>query len=256
VELADLSRGAISRPTFGASLRTARLSRNVTLEAVAAHTKINPGFFRDLERDDLSKWPANQFYRESYLRAYAEAVGLDAGKVIDAFRRELVPAATSNSTAPAAKPRRLTPVTIPIILALTFITAYSVARWMAAPQNAPADSGDSAQPPARGGPVSSSQNGLATTQPVVAPLQTPAPVDLGHIEGELVITSTPPGARVVVNGIGRGPTPVVVRFLQPGAYTVRFVLPGYSAAMRTAAISPERLRVRVSATLKEIPPIQ
>ena len=62
MELVHLSR-AIPQPTLGAGLRAARLGRNITIEAVAARTKLNPGFFRDLERDDLSKWPANQFYR-------------------------------------------------------------------------------------------------------------------------------------------------------------------------------------------------
>jgi hypothetical protein len=68
-----------------------------------------------------------------------------------------------------------------------------------------------------------------------------------------MITSTPPGARVLVNGIGRGPTPARVRFLPPGSYTVRFLLPGYTAAIRTAEISPKRLQARVSATLEPAP---
>ena len=136
MELVHLSR-AIPQPTLGASLRAARLGRNITIEAVAARTKLNPGFFRDLERDDLSKWPANQFYRESYLRGYAEAVGLDPADVIDAFRREFVPAGTSGATGTATQ-RRVTPVTIPIIIAITFVTLYSLARWTPAGQNDPA----------------------------------------------------------------------------------------------------------------------
>ena len=121
--VASFVRAEIPQSTLGASLRAARLGRNISIEAVAAHTKLNPGFFRDLERDDLSKWPANQFYRESYLRGYAEAVGLDPAEVIGAFRREFVPAGTSGATA-AATQRRVTPVTIPIITAITFVTVY------------------------------------------------------------------------------------------------------------------------------------
>ena len=134
--LVHLSR-AIPQPTLGASLQAARLGRNITIEAVAAHTKLNPGFFRDLERDDLSKWPASQFYRESYLRGYAEAVGLDPAEVIEAFRHEFVPAGTSGATATATQ-RRLTPVTIPIIIAITFAALYSLARWTPAVQGDPA----------------------------------------------------------------------------------------------------------------------
>jgi hypothetical protein len=254
VELVHLSRDAVDRPTLGASLRAARLGRNVTLEAVAAHTKINAGFFRDLERDDLSKWPANQFYRESYLRAYAEAVGLDPAEVIEAYRYDFDPSVISGGAATATTQRRLTPVTIPIIVAITFVTLYSLARWMTTVQgDAPVGVRTSAaQPPA----VESASPPLPevpTAEPATPPPDASAPVDLDQIEGELMITSTPPGARVLVNGIGRGPTPARVRFLPPGSYTVRFLLPGYSAEIRNAEISPKRLQVRVSATLEPTP---
>jgi cytoskeletal protein RodZ len=259
---------------LGASLRAARLGRNITLEAVAAHTKINAGFFRDLERDDLSKWPANQFYRESYLRAYAEAVGLDPAEVIDAFRHELVAAGEWNAPAPAAEQRRLTPVTIPIILAVTFVTLYSLARWTAALPEDPAAGGgaqlklsptntvklsptniESAAPPAAVDPVSPARNEVQTTEPAPSP-ENSQPVDLDQLEGEMVIVSTPPGARVLVNGVARGTTPARVQFLPPGSYTVRFLMPGYSAVMRNATISPERLRARVSATLEPRQPAE
>ena len=262
MELVHLSR-AIPQPTLGASLRAARLGRNITIEAVAAHTKLNPGFFRDLERDDLSKWPASQFYRESYLRGYAEAVGLDPAEVIEAFRREFVPAGTSGATATATQ-RRVTPVTISIIVAITFVTLYSLARRTPAVESDPAAgvTASAALPvpvesltPSQN-PVESltpSKNEVAMPEPAASPPEASATVDLDHIEGELMITSTPPGARVVVNGIGRGPTPARVRFLPPGSYTVRFLLPGYSGTIRNAEISPKRLRVGVSATLEPVP---
>lgn len=257
MELVHLSRGAIPQPSLGASLRAARLGRNITLEAVAAHTKINAGFFRDLERDDLSKWPSGQFYRESYLRAYADAVGLDPAEVIDAYRHELASAATSGTVASTTTRRRLTPVTIPIILAVTFVTVYSVARWMTAVQGNAPDSGTASAPrPAAvetAGP-SQTETDIQTPEPAAPAPDAPATVDPGQIEGELIITSTPSGARVLVNGIARGPTPARVRFLPPGSYTVRFLLPGYSAAIRNADITPKRLRVPVSATLQPAPP--
>ena len=256
MELVHLSRGAIPQPSLGASLRAARLGRNITLEAVAAHTKINAGFFRDLERDDLSKWPANQFYRESYLRAYADAVGLDPAEVIDGYRHEFMSAGTSGTAASTTTRRRLTPVTIPIILAITFVTVYSLARWMTSIQGeAPAGTSASAARPAAiesAGPPATDNN-VPTTEPAAPASDEPATVDVDQIEGELIITSTPPGARVLVNGIGRGPTPARVRFLPPGSYTVRLLLPGYTAAMRNVDITPRRLRVRVSATLEPAP---
>jgi cytoskeleton protein RodZ len=254
MELVHLSRDAIPRPTLGATLRAARLGRNITLETVAAHTKINLGFFRDLERDDLSKWPANQFYRESYLRGYAQAVGLDPVEVVDAFRREFVPAGTSGATATATQ-RRLTPVTIPVIIAITFVALYSLARWTTAVQRDPAAgvSASSVAPPAVVESTTPPPNEVPTAEPVAPPPDAPATADLDQIEGELMITSTPPGARVLVNGIGIGPTPARARFLPPGSYTVRFLLPGHSSAIRNAEISPTRLRAHVSARLEPAP---
>lgn len=262
MELVQHSRDALPRPTLGASLRAARLDRNISLETVAAHTKINVRFFRDLERDDLSHWPTNQFYRESYLRGYAEAVGLDPAEVIAAFRRELVVdgsrsvAGNSNVTTTATQ-RRLTPVTIPIIIAVTFVSVYSLARWTAAVQPDPTSVATtspatrSLAPPAASEPASPPQIKLPTAVP--PPPDAPAAVDLEQVEGELLITSSPSGAHVVVNGIGRGPTPARVRFLPPGSYAVRFLLPGYASTTRTAEISPARLRVRVSAKLEPAP---
>jgi cytoskeletal protein RodZ len=247
--------GTVLPPTFGASLRAARLSRNITLDAVAAHTKINRAFFQDLERDDLSKWPTSQFYRESYLRAYAVAIGLNPGEVIAGFRRELATAGDSSRSDPSSRQRRLTPVTIPIILAVTFVVAYALARWLApAPQAAPAAA------PAPAPPAVELSGGESASQPGVdAPAQEPAPLKLQSLtiiepepqqaNGELEITSEPAGARVTVNGIGRGTTPVRVQFLPPGAYTIRFVLPGHTSVTLQATIRPDRPRAQVSATL-------
>jgi cytoskeleton protein RodZ len=253
VELIDDSRGTVPKTTFGASLRALRLSRNIALDAVAAHTKINLAFFQDLERDDLSKWPSNQFYRESYLRAYAEAIGLDPREVIDGFRRELGSAGAASTTAQSSKPRRLTPVTIPIILAVTFGVAYSLARWRAPALNAPSSAVEEPTAVAPAAIDSSRAPQLeprSTNPPPSAPVAT-ASVEADATEGELLITSTPPGARVLVNGIGRGLTPLRVRYLTPGSYTIRLVHPGYQSVTRQATISRERLSVPVSATLEE-----
>jgi hypothetical protein len=181
---------------------------------------------------------------------------LDPAEVIDAFRREFVPPETPDAT-PAATKRRLTPVTIPIILAITFVALYSLARLTTAVQtDAAPGATDSVAQPAINESTSPSQNVVPTAAPVEPappPQNAPATVGLDQVEGELMITSNPPGARVLVNGIGRGPTPARVRFLPPGSYTVRFVLPGYSSATRSADISPARLQVRVSATLEPAP---
>ena len=51
---------------------------------MAENSKISVSLFRDLERDDVSRWPSGIF-RRSFIRAYAEAVGLDADETTREF---------------------------------------------------------------------------------------------------------------------------------------------------------------------------
>ncbi len=254
VELVDHSGGGLSSSTFGASLRAARLSRNISLDDVAAHTKINSTYLQDLEKNDLSKWPSSQFYRESYVRAYAEAIGLDPREVIDGFRREVAAGEASILAAPSPKPRRLTPVTIPIILAVTFVLAYVLVRWVA---HVPGTQAVAVGRAAAAMPAEAKKADTSTKEPAapqaraIAPV---APVEPKPVAGELLITSTPSGAQVMVNGIGRGRSPVRVQSLSAGSYNVRFVLPGHRSVTQRATISPERSRVEVSVTLEPAAP--
>ncbi|HWF85162.1 MAG TPA: helix-turn-helix transcriptional regulator [Vicinamibacterales bacterium] len=59
---------------FGARLRQQRERRGISLAAVADALKIKRSLLADLERGDLSHWPAGIF-RRAFLREYAEAIG-------------------------------------------------------------------------------------------------------------------------------------------------------------------------------------
>src|SRR3989442_11289217 len=69
---------------FGNRLRLERERRRITLASIAANTKIGLTLLQGLERDDVSRWPSGIF-RRSFIRAYAEAVGLDAGAIAREF---------------------------------------------------------------------------------------------------------------------------------------------------------------------------
>ena len=235
------SQGAIVEH-LGEVLRAARLSHNLTLDAIQARTKLRRQFFEDLERDDLSKWPSSPFYRESYLRAYADAVGLDPRDVVHRYRSEHGAIDVENAAPPMSRPRRLTPVTIPLILAVTFAIAYVTGRLLSPVPEEQAVS----TPPSPAARVEAI-SGRHTD--VVLPAEAAA-VEVGDIEGELLITSTPSGAHVTVNGLGRGLTPVRVRFLPVGSYTIRFVRPGHPSVTRHVTISPDRQQARVSAAFE------
>jgi transcriptional regulator with XRE-family HTH domain len=96
---------------LGRRLRSERERRLITLESIAANTKINIGLLRDLERDDVSRWPSGIF-RRAFIRSYAEALGLDADEIASEFldrhpdvaRLETVAALVAKGESP--KPRQ------------------------------------------------------------------------------------------------------------------------------------------------------
>jgi transcriptional regulator with XRE-family HTH domain len=70
--------------SLGRRLRSERERRLITLESIAATTKINISLLRDLERDDATRWPSGIF-RRSFVRSYAEAIGLDGDEIVQEF---------------------------------------------------------------------------------------------------------------------------------------------------------------------------
>jgi len=70
---------------LGRRLRFERERRRIALESIAERTKISIGLLKDLERDQLSRWP-NGIFRRSFIRAYAEAIGLDPDDTLKEFQ--------------------------------------------------------------------------------------------------------------------------------------------------------------------------
>ena len=76
----------LEQETFGPVLRAARERRGVTLKQLAAETKLSVELWEALEDNNLARWPKRVFAR-SYIRDYAERVGLDADEVVNEFCR-------------------------------------------------------------------------------------------------------------------------------------------------------------------------
>jgi transcriptional regulator with XRE-family HTH domain len=97
-------------PSFGRRLRLGRERLGISLEAIAASTKINRSLLADLERDDVSKWPGG-IYRRAFVREYAAAIGLPAELVVaefnELFPEEGTPADTRTQRAEPSKELRL-----------------------------------------------------------------------------------------------------------------------------------------------------
>ncbi len=102
---------------LGARLREARERRHIDIAAIAASTKVSPALYEGLERDDVSRWPAGIF-RRSFVRDYAQAIGLDPEatlrEFLEQFPEPLAQGAAAPTDDPTPRPRRP-----PAILRLT-----------------------------------------------------------------------------------------------------------------------------------------
>jgi cytoskeletal protein RodZ len=110
-------------PTFGARLRYERERRQIALKSIAESTKIGVSLLEGLERDDVSRWPSGIF-RKSFVRSYAEAIGLDAEPIVAEFVERYPDPLQIVSTAsvhPTGKPS-----SVPLSIKLTIIWSGSV----------------------------------------------------------------------------------------------------------------------------------
>ena len=71
---------------FGPNLRRVRIQRGVSLERISADTNVGIALWAGLERNDLSRWPTG-IYARAYVRAYAQAIGVDPESTVDEFCR-------------------------------------------------------------------------------------------------------------------------------------------------------------------------
>jgi transcriptional regulator with XRE-family HTH domain len=70
--------------SFGRRLRRERERRQIALASIAENSKIKASLFEELERDDASHWPSGVF-RRAFIRAYADAIGLDPEAIAREF---------------------------------------------------------------------------------------------------------------------------------------------------------------------------
>jgi len=76
---------ATSEPTFGAWIKQLRLDRKVSLEEIAAVTKVHIGQLRMIEEDDWKDLPASAFVR-GFLVCYARHLELDEEDVLRRYK--------------------------------------------------------------------------------------------------------------------------------------------------------------------------
>jgi transcriptional regulator with XRE-family HTH domain len=103
--------------SFGARLRYERERRQIALKSIAESTKIGLSLLEGLERDDVARWPSGIF-RKSFIRSYAEAIGLEPDTIVREFI-ERYPDPLEVHTAPqeVITPQSASPLSIRLTIA-------------------------------------------------------------------------------------------------------------------------------------------
>ena len=259
--------GPVGPAAFGASLRAQREARKQTLQQIAEITKIATRHLQSLERGDIRHWPGG-VYRRAMVRAYAEAIGLDAPETVrrflEVFSEE--PDASAVAAEAAAQPdrhgasiiRRAAPI-VGIVgaaaaalmligwYAVSYIRGAANADRVSTPPSAPPETLATIEttPTPLPDPVSDNAGPLAGTSGTAREDSSDAVGEdvtsvTAPVEGELRVQSDPDGAQVTVNGIGWGRTPVTIKYLPMGEKRVRLTKDGYQSAERRIDITAER----------------
>jgi cytoskeletal protein RodZ len=230
IEPADVEPVPEALPTAGERLRAAREQQKLSLEDVAAQTRIPQRHLASIETGEWDSLPAPT-YTIGFAKNYAATVGLDRAEIGDQLREEMGGqrfAATSADVFEPADPRRTMPKSLVIgavIAAVLLIALMSFLnrRSLDQPdQNTPNSAAESSAPAPPG-------------QPTATPAVPPA------ASGSVVLTATG-AAWIQVTDQGKT---LFEGELQPGqSYTV----PATATAPMLKAGKPEALKVTVGAT--------
>jgi transcriptional regulator with XRE-family HTH domain len=237
---------------LGALLRRARLGRGLTLEQISKETKIPRRHLEALEHDNVAAVPG-EFYRRAEIRAYARAVRLDQDIALAELDRAERPPVAGGAIVKRALPQKPAIFRKRVLIAIGVLGAAAV-LGRAMGERAPALDTHAQMPQrthqlARAIPSSPSVGSLPVAIEPAVPVSAasnsnvPVTTDPGETRisadaaTELVVTTDPPGARVTVNGIGWGTTPVTIRYLPAGQKRIRVTKEGYASEERMVRVT-------------------
>jgi cytoskeleton protein RodZ len=268
VQTANSSDGCTSHPglrgdgsSLGGLLRHARELRGLTLQEIAKETKLPQRHLEALEQDNLALLPAG-FYQRAEIRAYARAVGLDQTILLAHLDSTLKPAEARGAPrdiSRTSEPQIRRAYTVIVLTVLTVgMFGYAISERMrtstpAMPQReqsepfAPVSTSSKSTVPdsteatdavkasdVRVGVSTESAEPRQFAEPrqSAGPRQPAEPRRSTESVTELVVTTEPAGARITVNGIAWGVSPVTIRHLPPGDKRIRVTREGYAAQER------------------------
>ena len=265
---------------FGEFLRHARERRGLTIQQVSSETKIPPRLLDALEHGRLFEAPGRTYQRGEVI-AYAKAVGLDRGVALARLEQALQtiqsePQAAPDAQAAARRRTGLRPFLLIGVIGAAMVVAMT---WPPVPfswnDKAAAARGGSDGPAAgaaalpraqaRGAATDVASKDVSSVDPAqgsagesravsanqaiagnAGAAQIPSETsEAPSTQADLVIVSTPPGARVTIDGIGWGTTPVRIRYLPPGVKRIRVTKDGYSAEDVIVQLAAETATVTI-----------
>ena len=250
---------------FGDFLRQARERRGLTLQQIARETKIPFRHLDALEHGNLSDVPQG-IYRRAEIRAFAQSVGLDQSVALAELERALQASQPRKQTQPSAlrRPvRHLNRGVVAAIIGLSALAASALSLWtrgtstLTEPQpsvridTAASASATSTSPAST--PVTPAVAEPAVDSPIpqaVVAVEAPLAALPSVEDGELTIVTEPAGARVTIDGMGRGTTPLTVAHLPFGLHRIRVTLDGHLGEQRVARIDATRPTETLTIALK------
>ena len=268
------------REVFGEFLAAARRRAGRSLDEVAGSTKLSKRYLEALERGRVEVLPPGM-YRRAMLRSYAASVALDPQVALERFNRTFGAEAVQRDGRTPPRPQIASPASVlrqaasfrPLAMStLSAVPARAVpsrrvvallrlppSRTLAAavtmviggvigayvivgrPQEVPQPLQEAASPSAGTGTAGRVEE---------ASLQSPVPAPVVIANPRLVVTSNPDGARVTVDGIGWGVTPLTISHLPPGDKIIRVTKDGYVAGERRVQLSGTEPSASVRLTLR------
>jgi cytoskeletal protein RodZ len=251
---------------FGDFLRSARERRGLTLQQIANETKIPRRLLDALEHGNLDAVPGGM-YQRAEIRAYAKAVGLDQALALTELQRALgTPGVVGSDRGTTPPPADATRVRVQAMVATALVAAAALVgltttTWNRNPSPSvkvePSVNVDARRSPPAPRPESGAQtrdavqasavgasasvDNIATSSEKRPAVPEPVSTDRAALPTpawttDLIVVTEPAGARVTVDGVGRGITPVTIHYLPGGDKRIRVLKEGFASEERSVQL--------------------
>jgi transcriptional regulator with XRE-family HTH domain len=251
-------------PDIGSTLREARMRARIDISEIEAETKIRAKYLRALENEEWDLLPGPT-YVKSFLRTYADALGLDGKLLIEEYKLrherlsdvELQPIAPLGQRDRRRSPRATVPrgwlvgaVVVGLLVALYFLGRLAGDNGGSGSPAGNAGAGKPAQSPASSGNGSASSG---ATQPKKKAKPKHARLTI-VATGQVYVCLKAAGKRTPINGIvltggaRQGPYRSSRFRLQLGTSEARLVVNGKSRSVASASngigyeVTPTKIR--------------